>query len=154
MDIVLDRISDSRLPIYQRLKDDFVRRIARGEWTPNHPIPSETQLAAEFNVSVGTVRRAVDDLVQDDFLYRTQGKGTFVKRANFGTTLERFFRHTDANGVPLKPQGRMLSVTPIGPRPAINDLLQLSPTAPLLELRRLRLIADAPKLYEEIYVDP
>lgn len=143
---------DSRLPIYQRLKDDFVRRITQGVWTPDKPISSETQLAAELGVSTGTVRKAIEDLVQDGFLFRTQGKGTFVRRADFGNALARFFRHTDASGTPLRPRGQMLKVEETDGRQQVNALLQLDPAAPLLKLRRLRLIGDTPKLYEEIFV--
>ena len=144
--------SDSRLPIYQRLKDDFVRRITQGVWTPDKPISSETQLAAELGVSTGTVRKAIEDLVQDGFLFRTQGKGTFVRRADFGNALARFFRHTDASGTPLRPRGQMLKVEEVDGRPQVSALLRLDPATPLLKLRRLRLIGDTPKLYEEIFV--
>lgn len=143
---------DSRLPIYQRLKDDFIRRISQGQWKPDTPISSETQLAAELGVAVGTVRKAIEDLVQEGFLLRAQGKGTFVKRADFGNALARFFRHTDASGTPLRPRAQMLKVEEVTGRPQINELLGLDPAAPLLKLRRLRLIGDTPKLYEEIFV--
>jgi GntR family transcriptional regulator len=144
--------SDTRLPIYQRLKDDFVRRITQGVWTPGAPISSETQLAAELGVSTGTVRKAIEDLVQDGFLFRTQGKGTFVRRADFGNALSRFFRHTDSTGTPLRPHAQMLRIEEVSGRPQISQLLGLDPSAPLLKLRRLRLIGDMPKLYEEIFV--
>lgn len=129
-----------------------MRRIAHGEWTPAANIPSEAQLSLDFGVSVGTVRRAIEDLVQDGFLFRTQGKGTYVRRADFGNALARFFRHTDASGETLHPRGRMLSVTEVPAHPTVNATLQLDASAPLLQLLRLRLVADTPMLYEEIYV--
>ncbi|MGB3740982.1 MAG: GntR family transcriptional regulator [Castellaniella sp.] len=152
MDTIPAGRSDQRLPIYQRLKDTFVHRITQGEWTPAHPIPSETQLSADFGVSVGTVRRAIEDMVQEGFLLRTQGKGTYVRRADFGNALMRFFRYTDTTGAPLRPRSKMLSVTPAPAQATINKRLQIEPSAPLLQLLRLRLIADTPMLHEEIFV--
>lgn len=146
-------VSDSRLPIYQRLKDDFIQRITRGEWQPDTPIPSELQLAAELGVSSGTVRKAIEALVQEGFLFRYQGKGTYVRRADFGDALSRFFRHTDASGRTLRPRGQMLKVEEVSGLPAICAHLGLDKSATLLKLRRLRLIGDMPKLYEEIFVD-
>jgi GntR family transcriptional regulator len=145
--------SDSRLPIYQRLKDDFVQRITSGQWQPDTPIPSEMQLAAGLGVSSGTVRKAIEALVQEGFLFRYQGKGTFVRRADFGNALSRFFRHTDPSGRTLRPRGQMLKVEEVTGSPEICERLAVGKSAPLLKLRRLRLIGDVPKLYEEIFVD-
>ena len=146
-------VSDSRLPIYQRLKDDFVQRITRGAWQPDLPVPSEMQLAAELGVSPGTVRKAIEALVQDGFLFRYQGKGTFVRRSDFGNALARFFRHTDSSGRLVQPRGRMIEVKEVPGLPVMSELLGLDRSAPLLRLRRLRLVGDMPKLYEEIFVD-
>jgi GntR family transcriptional regulator len=65
-------------PLYRQIKALMVRNLQAGEWRPGEAIPSETELAARFRVSQGTVRKAVDELASDNMLVRRQGKGTFV----------------------------------------------------------------------------
>src|ERR1700759_5067067 len=69
----LHTVSDPRLPLYQRLKEEFSRCIGDQRWVPGVPIPAESELAASFGVAVGTVRKAVDHLVADGLLQRYQG---------------------------------------------------------------------------------
>lgn len=35
---------DSRLPLYQRLRDELLQRIAEGQWSPGNAIPTEAEL--------------------------------------------------------------------------------------------------------------
>ncbi len=65
-------------PLYQQIKALLTGSLQGGEWRPGEMIPSETELAARFKVSQGTVRKAIDALADDNLLVRRQGKGTFV----------------------------------------------------------------------------
>lgn len=68
----------SRLPLYRQVYDQLALRISQGDWLEGDMLPSEWDLAAELQVSQGTVRKALGELVNDGFLYRQQGRGTFV----------------------------------------------------------------------------
>jgi len=63
---------------YARVKRHVVARIEAGDWKVATRVPSENQLAAEFEVSRMTARRALMELVQEGYLVRSQGLGTFV----------------------------------------------------------------------------
>lgn len=65
-------------PLYAQIKRHLTRRIATGEWKTDEALPSEWDLADELDVSQGTVRKALSELTLDGWLYRQQGKGTFV----------------------------------------------------------------------------
>ena len=65
-------------PLYQQIKALILQSLQGGEWKPGEAIPSETELAARYRVSQGTVRKAIDELAADNLLVRRQGKGTFV----------------------------------------------------------------------------
>src|SRR5690606_23364482 len=65
-------------PLYQQIKSLLLQGLDRGEWKPGEAIPSEHELAARFQVSQGTVRKAIDELAAENLLLRRQGKGTFV----------------------------------------------------------------------------
>lgn len=80
---------DDRLPRYQRLRDEIAAGIAAQTWKPGQAIPSETDLAERHGLAVGTVRRAIDVLVAEGLVERSQGRGTFVRRPCFDHSLLR-----------------------------------------------------------------
>ncbi len=65
-------------PLYKEVKSRITRSLIAGEWKPGAAIPSESRLAAQFHVSVGTIRKAIDELVAEKIVIRQQGRGTFV----------------------------------------------------------------------------
>ena len=65
-------------PLYQQIRQSIRASLQAGEWKPLEVIPSEVMLARRYNVSLGTVRKAIDALVAEGLLVRRQGKGTFV----------------------------------------------------------------------------
>ena len=65
-------------PLYLQLRDALAERIAGGEWKPGNAIPNESDLAREFGVSTGTMRKALDLMEAERLLTRRQGRGTFV----------------------------------------------------------------------------
>jgi GntR family transcriptional regulator of arabinose operon len=65
-------------PLYLQLTEYLRRQITTGVWRPNDRLPPEVELAAQFDVSRGTVRQAMDLLVNQGLLQRIPGKGTFV----------------------------------------------------------------------------
>jgi DNA-binding transcriptional MocR family regulator len=63
-------------PLYKQIKRLLLEDLDRGAWKPGELIPSEFELAGRFQVSQGTVRKAVDELAAENLLVRRQGKGT------------------------------------------------------------------------------
>lgn len=142
--------TDARLPAYARLRDTLSARIARGDWTPEAPIPSEARLAREFDVSVGTVRKAVDGLVDEGLLERRQGSGTYLRAPSFNATLFRFFAMRDSDGLPsaIPSSQLILRCAAQAPRAAADAL----GTADVIKIVRLRSLSEQPVLFEEIYI--
>lgn len=65
-------------PKYIHVKRELVKQIKTGLFSPENPIPSESELMRKFGVSRFTVRQAIKDLVHEGLLYTEQGKGTFI----------------------------------------------------------------------------
>jgi len=161
-------MADHRLPLYQQLRDLFIQKIQQGIWSDSHAIPSELDLAHEHAVAPGTVRKAIESLVADGYLTRKQGSGTFVRRANFGNALFRFFRHTDETGNVLEPRSKILSLRCDQASPAEVEKLKLlapvdqtkltrltdqaKPMPNVIRIQRIRQVSDEPLVYEEITV--
>ena len=68
-----------RPPIYMQLRDSIIKKIEDGEYLPNEMIPSEREMAQLYDINRMTVKNAIEVLVRDGYLYRIQGKGTFVR---------------------------------------------------------------------------
>lgn len=65
------------IPEYMRIRQFVVNRVANANGRAVK-IPSERALAKKFDVARGTVRRALEDLVEEGFLVPKRGMGTFV----------------------------------------------------------------------------
>lgn len=151
----MNRLSahDGRLPLYQRLRDDLLQRIAEGEWSPGDAIPTEAELTQTYELATGTVRKAVDMLVVDGVLTRSQGKGTYVRRPNFNTSLFRFFRFKTKSGEAVQPTAKIVSRAVRVPPAEVRQALGMGDDEPEgIFLSRLRLIEDRPVLAEEIWL--
>ena len=68
----------ARLAPYERIKRHVLGAIRAGRWSVGAEVPSENALAARFGVARMTARRALQELAQEGWLVRTQGRGTFV----------------------------------------------------------------------------
>jgi GntR family transcriptional regulator of arabinose operon len=77
MPIALDR-SAAALPLHEQIAAILKERITGGLWPSGSGLPSEKALCAEFDVSRGTVRQALQTLENEGMLRREQGRGTFV----------------------------------------------------------------------------
>lgn len=66
------------IPLYQQIKQHILIRIESGEYPLHQQIPPEQELAGQFQVSRMTAHKAIRDLVQEGYLMRRAGLGTFV----------------------------------------------------------------------------
>src|SRR6476646_7948296 len=80
---MLDR--DASMPLYLQLAGLLRGRIESGEWKPGQKIPSENELNRLYGVSRMTARQVLAQLVNEDLLFRVQGKGTFVAHRKIST---------------------------------------------------------------------
>ena len=72
------RLAVARCPLYEQVRNVLVERLRHGDWHPGDRLPTESVLAEELGVSLGTLRRAVELLVEEGALIRRQGAGTFA----------------------------------------------------------------------------
>ena len=70
---------DEKLPKYYLVKKAIVENIDNEVYDSKEPIPSERELMETYQVSRITIRKAIDELVTEGYLYKVQGKGTYVK---------------------------------------------------------------------------
>ena len=90
-------------PLYKGVQRALMEQLAAGDLKPGQLIPSERQLATEYNVSIGTLRKAIDELVENRILIRQQGKGTYVASHDRERLLFYFFHIVPHKGVKSYP---------------------------------------------------
>lgn len=85
-------------PLYKEVKRKLTDAVRSGEWKPGDVIPSEKKLCERFGVSMGTVRKAIDELSAEGVLIRQQGRGTFVAQHSQDRYLFSYFHVVRQDG--------------------------------------------------------
>lgn len=140
-------------PLYRQIKDLLVAGLTRGDWKPGEPIPSELDLAARFQVSQGTVRKAIDELAAENLLVRRQGKGTFVATHTEPRAQFRFLRVMRDDGERVPTHSRFLECSLARAPADVAAFLELKSLAsPTVHVRRLLSFEDRPVVLDDIWL--
>jgi len=143
-------------PLYRQIKALMVRDLQAGVWRPGEAIPSETELAARFKVSQGTVRKAIDELATDNLLVRRQGKGTFVTTHAEQTTQFRFLRlqpdDAAAGAQAGGTQRRFIDCRRLRAPADVARALGLRSGDAAIQVKRVLSLRDAPVVFDEIWL--
>lgn len=138
-------------PLYQQIKALLTQRLESGEWRPGESIPSEHELAAQFGVSQGTVRKAIDELAGENLVVRRQGKGTFVAtHTEAPSSIFRFLRVRRNDGQDEYPASELLDVRRGRASADIARAIDLKPGDGVLLLRRLLRYGGEPTVLDDI----
>lgn len=137
------------LPVYLQVAELLTRQIKAGYWHEGERLPTEAELATTLNVAVGTLRKALALLAEQDVLQRVQGSGTYVKRAAGTKRLYELFR-LELVGGPGLPTARILDVARIA-RPVDVPALGKGACPEVWRVRRLRFLDETPVALEEIW---
>lgn len=143
---------ETPIPLYYQLKEILRDHISSRE--PGELIPTEKELCDQFDISRPTVRQAINELVNEGYLHRSKGKGTFITepkvRRDFLIRLESFHQEMREKGISAQTKVLGLHVT------AASDVsakkLDIELGAPVVFLRRLRFAAHYPLMYVESFV--
>jgi len=139
-------------PLYQQIKALLVMALDAGEWKPGEAIPSEIELAARFQVSQGTVRKAVDELAAENLLLRRQGKGTFVATHLEPRVRFRFLRLAPNEGAPEPAQSKVLDCRRLRAVADVARALEIKSGDPVVAIRRLLSFSNTPTVIDDIYL--
>ncbi len=142
----------STRPLYLQVKDMLIQRIAAGDWKPGAAIPNEIELSRELGISVGTVRKALDEMEHERLISRRQGRGTFVIDQTLTEHAVRFSNIRDPDG--MRIGGDMVSGTIVAA--AANETearhLRLRNGEPIFRIHRVRAHHGVPLMVEESVV--
>ena len=138
---------------YAELYDILAEKITAGEWKPNERMPSEAELCRRYNLSRVTVRDTLGALEREGYIYKQQGKGTFVALRPIEQKLTKLY--TLREGIAAKgmiPVNKILSFKSIIPNEKVRKSLNITEDEKVYELIRCCLASDIPYAVETSYM--
>lgn len=140
--------------VYQEIAQKLLHRIEVDEYNLTQKLPSEYDLAKDFQVSRLTVRRAIDELVKLQIVMKVKGKGTYIltkpekiQSGSFG--LQSFSEAAKKRG--LFPETKVITFqSRQQPTREMRLTLQLEEGEEIYIIKRLRLANHEPMVLEEI----
>lgn len=151
-DSKLDKPSLTFQPLYKQIEEHIKQLVIEQRWKPGDVLPNEFQLAEEFGVSQGTVRKALNALSSDKILVRQQGIGTFVSEYSAHQSLYRFFPLIADGKSPELPKANLVSLVIEAVSPEITEKLGLKKHESVIHVTRQRLLNDTVCILESIYL--
>lgn len=139
-------------PLYRQIKTLILQALAAGEWRPGEALPSEMELASRFNVSQGTVRKALDEIAAENLVVRRQGKGTFVASHTDPRSFFRFLRLLPLTGEPGHPRSVPIECWRAKAGAEASRMLGVEPGTSIIMLRRVLTFSGAPTVLDEIFL--
>jgi GntR family transcriptional regulator len=136
----------SSTPYYLQLSEILQREIGKRQ-SPReiYQLPSENELAAQHGITRATVRRALDVLERDGWIYREKGKGSFAAVRRVEHELTRLVSTTED----MRKRGwdlttRLVSQEKVPAPPVVANALELREGEPCYKLCRLRIVEGEP----------
>jgi GntR family transcriptional regulator len=122
------------MPLFRAVKRALLGAIESARFGPGDTLPGESELGAEFGVSVGTIRKAVDELVAEHIVVRRQGRGTFVATHDAGRFMFQFFHVERGDGLRERPAVDLLSFERLRADEAAAQALGLRAGEPVVQI--------------------
>ncbi|MDO5575242.1 MAG: GntR family transcriptional regulator [bacterium] len=146
---------NSVTPLYQQVKNDLLNKIENGTYPKGDLIPKEADLEKFYGVSRITIRNAIKELVEDNFLVRKQGKGTFVAQAKVNSDISEQYGFSQlCIAMGMQPESKILEKKSIPALPRDIQTFHLQDKDSMIYIHRLRIANDTPILLEENYLPP
>ena len=137
-------------PLYKEVKRLLTHSLQKSEWQPGEALPAEARLAERFHVSIGTLRKAVDELVAEQVLVRQQGRGTFVATHGPSRLMFQFFRIVREDGARELPQPELLGFERGRAAGHEASALAIQPGDRVVRVRNLLRLGGAPIVLDDI----
>jgi GntR family transcriptional regulator len=146
---------DEKAPVtlYYQLKEIIINKIKSKEWAVDIRIPTERQLCDIYKVSRITVRQALAEIEREGFLYRKQGKGTFVTIPKLEQRLSSFYSFSEEiSKMGFLPGSKMLNFSTSKADDILAKNLNIGAGSAVYIIKRLRLADNEPFAFETSYM--
>jgi GntR family transcriptional regulator len=138
------------MPLYRVVKRSLLQAIESGSCPPGGTLPSETEIAGAMGVSIGTLRRAVDELAAEHILVRRQGRGTFVATHHTDRFLFQFFHVEREDGLREAPLVELVSFERSHADDEPARALQLRPGDAVIQIENRLLLQGSAVIHDRL----
>lgn len=128
--------SVERRPLYQQVKTALTQKLINGEWRPGDKLPAESDLARTVGVSLGTLRRATQELVDEGIFERRAGVGTLVSTFQTRGYWNRFQPLVRTDGTPRFDERRHICFETVPAPEFVATALNLDVSSPVIRMVR------------------
>lgn len=143
---------NSTIPLYEQVKEVIKLKIEQKEWKENTRVPSETELMKIYEVSRVTVRNALALLVDEGYLEKKQGIGTFVSKPRIKKIIFHRASFTQScAGAGLVPGTQVLKKEVVEGKNSYRKSLQLEADDKVVHIERLRFADNEPVSLEHMF---
>jgi len=141
-----ETIKKSAIPLYIQTKQWIINQIENGHYEYGDQIPGEYNLSKQLNVSRGTIREAIRELIEEGHLYTIRGRGTFVKKSDKSSwAVNTFLSVADSFDIAnIDYTTRVIKICREIAEISVAAQLNIEPKTEVIRLERLRYIKDEP----------
>lgn len=144
-------------PLYKQIEDFVLDQIDKGVYTEGESIPTEVEFCKLFNTSRATVNKALNILAYNGVIYRTAGKGTFVRMYSVDKQMKKLMGFTEQ----MKMMNVESSTEIIGYSrvkadriPKVKEIFKLGNDDFIHKIERIRYVENDPIAVECIHINP
>lgn len=141
---------------YEKIAQDIRNNIMNGKYKINEQLPLEKEMCEHYNVSRITIKKAVDELVNDGLVIKRRGSGTFVKDLNSTEakelTMSRQFSGFSEEHKKNSVKSKIIKFEVINPTTEIADKLRITTDDFVYHIIRVRYCNDLPMVVEYTYM--
>ena len=138
------------MPLYRVVKRALLHAIKSGACPPGSALPSEAELGRLLGISIGTLRRAVDELATEHILVRRQGRGTFVATHNPRRFLFQFFHVERSDGLRESPSVDLVSFERLRADDEAATALRVRAGDPVIQIENRLLLQGRAVIYDRL----
>ena len=149
---LLAEVGSGSLPLYRRIKLEITRTLSSGQVEPGVALPTEEQLSSRYGVSIGTVRRAMSELVAEKVLVRQQGRGTFLAPLSSERMLNSFWHIVRKDGYREVPIVQTLRFERMHANAVTAHRLAIRLREPIYRIVNLMLMGGNPVLVDDLRI--
>lgn len=144
MSAQLVKRGDGAPPVYRQISD-LLREEIQTVYGPGDQLSSETELADRFGVNRHTLRRAVEELINDGLVARQHGKGIYVLTQAINYAINSHTRFTQTlEDMGMSTDSRVLAKHVIAARDGVAMHLGINSGAPVIFVETIRKVAGKP----------
>ncbi|MGM0545392.1 MAG: GntR family transcriptional regulator [Bacteroidota bacterium] len=149
----MDEISEP-LPKYYQIYEKLLGQIKNGKFEEFDRFYSDTELVEKYNVSRGTIRESVKLLIQQGYLVREQGKGTFVRKPKIEQDSDKLMGFTELmKKNNIEPAAQIVKKEIVDIPLKLTKMIGLEEDAQLVNIVRVRFGDEQPLIIERSYFD-